>query len=324
MPEYDLIGDVHGSADKLDGLLDQLGWTKGPDGVRHPGQADRRVIFVGDLIDRGAGQRSVLTTVRAMVDAGTAQVVMGNHEFNAVCFATTDPATGRPLREHSDKNRAQHREFLEQLDQAERDEWIAWFRTLPLWLDLGDLRVVHACWHSDSIRVLSGLAGSEPNRLPADPETWARASTKGDSIWRAVEILLKGPEINLAQYGLPKFVDAGGHARGDARAAWWRSGATTVADLADLSANVKLEDGTPYPALPDLPCEPRDQTFAYSDDVPVVYGHHWREWEPTPHLDWTARTACVDFSAVKGGPLVAYSWRGESTIDPSHYVRFPR
>ena len=57
--------------------------------------------------------------------------------------------------------------------------------------------------------------------------------------------------------------------------------------------------------------------------MPVVYGHHWRRWAPDEHLDWTPRTACVDFSAVKGGPLVAYCWRGEPVIDPSHYVRTP-
>lgn len=322
MPSYDLIGDVHGSADKLDGLLDMLGWTTDPGGIRRHEQADRLAVFVGDLIDRGPDQRSVLTTVRSMVDAGTAQVVMGNHEFNAICFATIDPATGQPLREHSDKNCEQHSEFLEQLDEPDRDDWISWFKTLPLWLDLGDLRVVHACWHDDSIQLLRALGGAESNRLPSDPRIWVRACTKGDPIWQAVEILLKGPEINLARYGLPNFVDGGKHVRGDARAAWWRAGASTVSELIDLGPHMRLEDGSPYPGLPDTPCDPRDRSFAYSDDVPVIYGHHWREWEPTEHLDWTTRTACVDFSAVKGGPLVAYSWQGESVIDPSHYVHF--
>ena len=52
---------------------------------------------------------------------------------------------------------------------------------------------------------------------------------------------------------------------------------------------------------------------------PVFYGHYW--WEGVPHEleDWTAHTACVDCSAVKGGTLVAYRWDGEQEIDPGHF-----
>lgn len=320
---YDVIGDIHGDAQALSGLLNLLGWTSRSGSAHQHDERERQVVFVGDLIDRGSDHRSVLSMVKAMTDAGTAQVVMGNHEFNAICFATQDPVTSRPLREHSEKNRKQHREFLEQLGEVERDDWIAWFKTLPLWLDLDGLRIVHACWHNESIELLRSISGSGVNSLAPDIETWVCASTDGDPIWQAVEILLKGPEINLARYGLPNFVDSGGNRREDARAAWWRAGATTQAELIDLNAHTKLEDGSPYPPLPDAPCDPQDQTFSYSGDVPVIYGHHWRQWEPTEHLDWTTRTACVDFSAAKGGPLVAYTWRGESVINPSHYVRYP-
>lgn len=60
--------------------------------------------------------RSKVHTVRivqAMVAAGNAKVVMGNHEFNAIAWATPDPQ--RPdeaLRPHTDKNRHQHQCFL--------------------------------------------------------------------------------------------------------------------------------------------------------------------------------------------------------------------
>ena len=42
-------------------------------------------------IDRGSQQIKTLEVVRAMVDSGSAQMVMGNHEFNAISFATRDP-----------------------------------------------------------------------------------------------------------------------------------------------------------------------------------------------------------------------------------------
>jgi Calcineurin-like phosphoesterase len=103
-------------------------------------------VFVGDLIDRGPEQFEVLDAVRRMVDAGYAQVVLGNHEFNAMGYAVRDPATGRHLRPRSEKNRSQHAAFLAAVgeDSTYHWEWVDWFRHLPLPLDLGGIRVVHA------------------------------------------------------------------------------------------------------------------------------------------------------------------------------------
>ena len=63
------------------------------------------------------------------------------------------------------------------------------------------------------------------------------------------------------------------------------------------------------------------RSYVYDGTVPVFYGHYWRHGEPEHLHDWTDYTACVDFSAVKGGALTAYRWSGESRIDPRHYVR---
>ncbi len=94
MTSYDVIGDMHGHADKLTALLRKMDYSE-HDGVwRHP---TRQAIFVGDLIDRGPQQLETVDIVRRMVDAGTAQVVLGNHEFNAVAYATlSEVATPAP------------------------------------------------------------------------------------------------------------------------------------------------------------------------------------------------------------------------------------
>ncbi len=325
MRGYDIIGDIHGSGEKLLGLLELLGWR--PDGAGGHGhaEADRQVIFVGDLIDRGPDQRAVLQTVRSMVDAGRARIVMGNHELNAVGYATEHP--GRPgasLREHSVKNQRQHEAFLTQVDADERAHWIGWFATLPLWLDLDGVRVVHACWHQPSIDLLERTLGG--NRFPdgaAGLELWAAAHEQGSAIHQAIEVVLKGPELTLRDYGLPPFVDKGGDVRDAARVRWWYGDATSIRDLIDLPPATRQADGSAYPVIPATACSAADRSFAYRAAVPVVYGHHWRSWEPDEDLDWTQRTACVDFSAAKGGPLVAYCWRGEAEIDREHYVPYP-
>jgi hypothetical protein len=81
---YDIIGDIHGQADKLHALLAHMGYENRNGAYRHP---SRSAIFVGDFIDKGPQQIESVMTVRRMVEAGTAQAVMGNHEFNAIAWA---------------------------------------------------------------------------------------------------------------------------------------------------------------------------------------------------------------------------------------------
>ena len=149
---YDVIGDIHGEYDKLVALLAKLGYRETGGTWRHPA---RKALFVGDFIDRGPNQVKTVNLVRSMTDAGSALAVMGNHEFNAIAWFTPDPANpGEFLRPHfsekyGSKNREQHAAFLAEVEARPglHKEIIEWFLTLPLWLDLPGLRVVHACWH---------------------------------------------------------------------------------------------------------------------------------------------------------------------------------
>ena len=64
---YDIIGDIHGHADKLEELLLELGY-KEDDGVyQHP---ERTLISVGDLIDRGPYQKRSVDIIRKMCERG--------------------------------------------------------------------------------------------------------------------------------------------------------------------------------------------------------------------------------------------------------------
>ena len=315
MDGYDIIGDVHGCADQLEALLTKLGYRADSAGAfRHP---SRSLIFVGDLVDRGPGQLRVLELVKATADAG-AQVVMGNHEFNAVAYATEWPAgSGDFLRPHTAKNEKQHRSFLEQVRDEERTGYLDWFRTLPLWLDLDELRVVHACWHEETIHAVERDLGS--NRFSTDNQ-WARSANGTDPLYGAIETLLKGPELSLVDHGQPPYQDKDGHRREQARICWWNSG-STLRELALLEGNFTTEDGEPYPEPPDDQVSDVARSYVYEGTVPVFFGHYWRTGTPEESVDWTATTACLDFSAVKGGAMTAYRWSGESKIAPAHFVQ---
>jgi protein phosphatase len=78
---FDIIGDIHGCFDELKQLLEKLHYTikhNGNDVITHP--KGRRLVFVGDLVDRGPNSPDVLRLVMNSVAAGTAFCVNGNHE----------------------------------------------------------------------------------------------------------------------------------------------------------------------------------------------------------------------------------------------------
>ena len=85
---FDIIGDVHGCFDELVDLLTKLGYSlepqsNGTTSSRYSVKAPegRKVIFLGDLVDRGPKISEVLRLVMNMVDAGTALCVPGNHDI---------------------------------------------------------------------------------------------------------------------------------------------------------------------------------------------------------------------------------------------------
>ncbi|MEM9556948.1 MAG: polynucleotide kinase-phosphatase [Acidobacteriota bacterium] len=81
---FDIIGDIHGCADELESLLKQLGYESDSDGgpPRHP--EGRRVVFLGDVVDRGPRILDSYRIVRAMVENSGALCVPGNHDIKLV------------------------------------------------------------------------------------------------------------------------------------------------------------------------------------------------------------------------------------------------
>jgi len=306
---YDLIGDIHGYADPLVRLLDKLGYAE-QDGVwRHP---TREVVFLGDFIDRGPHQREVIDVVRPMIDSGAALAVMGNHEFNALAFHTPHPDTGEPLRPWSKKNRDQHDAFITAYAGREDEmrETLDWFRTLPLWLDLGALRVIHACWDP---HLLSEVRAEVDGQHLTD-ELLVAGSEPGTWQHEAIDSLLKGKEIDLPEGKSMR--DKGGNQRHRIRVRWWDSHATTYRE-----AHFGPESAETH--IPDDPIQ-GDHLVEYShDDPPCFVGHYWLEGEPAP---LAPNIACLDYSVAKeGGKLVAYRWNdGDVELTKDKFVAVDR
>lgn len=83
---FDIVGDVHGCFDELVELISKLGYemTTVNETYAVTAPAGRRLVFVGDLVDRGPGTVQVLRLVSAMVESGQAFCVPGNHDIKLV------------------------------------------------------------------------------------------------------------------------------------------------------------------------------------------------------------------------------------------------
>lgn len=301
---YDVIGDVHGQDGKLRAMLGELGYRERSGAYRHP--EGRTAVFVGDLIDRGPGQVEAVGLVRRMADAGSGRVVMGNHELNAIGYATRDAKGTGWLRAHSAKNEAQHGAFLGQVgwDTPLHRELVAWFRTLPVALDLGGIRVCHAWW--DGERAASAAKASDDSG--ALDEDFLRASfIEGEEAHEILEGLTKGLEVELPE-GCD-FVDHAGAVRTSVRVRWWDDEATTFRRAAVLPEDQRQ-------SVPDAEL-PTDVEMGNRSRVPVFVGHYWLTGRPGRQ---NANTAVLDYGAALDGPLVAYRWDGEPELSDDHFV----
>jgi hypothetical protein len=318
---YDIIGDIHGHADALKALLADLGYRETGGAWRHSG---RQALFVGDFIDRGPKQRESVELVRRMVDAGSARAVMGNHEFNAIAWFLPDPDhPGEYLRKHfsasyGDKNRRQHRAFLAEVEGTPlHEECVRWFSSLPLFLDLPELRVIHACWHRAALEYLRPYLGADHRLAPEimvpasrEPKDNAEKDDPELTVFKAVEAVLKGIEIPLP--ASCAFCDEEGYVWNRVRVRWWDREATDYRRAAILPGKTRAR-------LPERPVPPH-ALIGHDGGTPVFVGHYWLSGAPVPLSD---QVACVDFSVAKGGKLVAYRWDGEPTLTARqfHWVR---
>ena len=308
---YDLIGDVHGEYDILIALLKSLGYTQNQGVWR---KYNHVAIFVGDLIDRGPEQLLTVNLVRKMVEAGDALCIMGNHELNAIAWATPDPL--KPdnfLRIHNAKNSKQHEAFLREVKgKPLHMELIDWFKTLPLWLDLGGVRIVHACWNNYYMQELQiNLGLSDRQTLPEDLLVVSTRENKDKNLkhpaFTAVEAICKGLEADLpnGQY----FIDKDLQKRHEIRIKWWQDEFSTYREAALAPINIVNN-------IPDIPFL-KDKRLENYRGVPVFFGHYSLQEEP---CIFTHKVACLDYRIEGKTTLVAYRWQGEPELDNKNIV----
>lgn len=305
---YDLIGDVHGCAVSLRMLLETLGYRRVRGAYRHP---RRQAVFVGDIVDRGPRIREAVNLVREMEEAGSARIVMGNHEYNFLCYCTP----GRPgsgvdyLRSHTPRHHRIIKETLAEYERhpQERQDVLDWILGMPLFLELEDFRVIHACWPQVLLDRFRAEYGG--NRIDLD---FLHRSVEPDSFeFELMDRALRGTHLKLPDGEV--ILSKDGFRRRFFRTKFWAVQPQHYADV------VFQPDPLPeHVARRPLRAVDRQALLRYGpDEKPLFIGHYWREGEPEPI---TGNIACLDYSAVKWGKLVAYRFDHEKQIDPAKFV----
>ena len=134
---YDIIGDVHGCLDALWRLCAVLGY----DTAFHHAQG-RRLVFLGDLINRGPNSLGVLSLVSRLVSQGRALITLGNHDdamLRWLCGEPVDIAKGGLAQTIAQMEARMDKKFFNKAAAA-----LYQHAPLYLLLDGGDLIVAHA------------------------------------------------------------------------------------------------------------------------------------------------------------------------------------
>lgn len=294
----DLIGDVHGCASLLIRLLERLGYTQDRDGVwSHP---ERRVLFLGDLLDRGPEIVETIDLARRMVSAGHAEMILGNHEISALnaFFMRGEVRIPRI-----------HKETIEQYSSHHElwRETLKWLLERPLCIVNEHFRAVHACW-PDSLA--KRFLEAHPNGR-IDRGMLIRSNDPQSLSHQLFNILTRGPQLRLPEHR--SMLSRDGTVRRTFRTSFWHKNPEFYQDVVFQ----------PDPLPDDIAERPLDEdarrrlVYYGEDEPPLFFGHYWREGTPSlirPNL------VCLDYSGVKGGSLVAYRFDGEKTLDNAKLV----
>lgn len=301
---YDIVGDIHGHYDLLLKLLSELGYQNNGETFSHP---ERKIIFTGDIINRGPKIRATVSLVRKMVETGNAYCILGNHELNAILYSTLDK-NGKLLRRRLPRFKLPLMKTLDEYQnhREELKDTIKWFRKLPLYLDFGDLRIVHGGWNDNYIETVKKYMKGEIRLRKSFLKTYLI----NYELNTAINGLIKGAEFQLPKDLLLK--DNKGMVRRNFRIKWWEplEGKT----FKDIAFGNRFE----LPAY-TIPLEVLPKITPYPITAPPVFlGHYCLKKKA---LIFQGNICCIDTCVIKSQKLTCYRWNGEKTLVKENLVQ---
>ncbi len=315
----DIIGDIHGELTALLALLERLGY----DGQgQHPD--DRKLVFVGDLVDRGPDSHGVVRLVQSLVKQGNAHVILGNHELNLLIDDIKD-GSGWFFDERLEQDLKNYAPF-QRTPENERKSIKDFLRRQPIALVRDDIRIVHAAWTTSAINAVSVIP---IGTIVEQYKLWdyvAQSSAESSGLYqRYLAEKERWADALEDELHPPPFLHA---------IAEYEAMQQMVNPLKVLTSGVEQQASTAFFAGNRWRFSDRTNWWDdYDDTVPVVIGHYWRmlnprkkenmprytqlfqDIEPTAWHGKHRNVFCVDFS-------VGARWRDRKAEHPIEASRF--
>jgi hypothetical protein len=258
----DIIGDIHGEYSALLALLQQLGYNQ-----HGQHNKNRKLVFVGDLCDRGPDSHSVIKLVQHLMLQGNAQAVLGNHEINLLIDDVKD-GSGWFFDERYERDLKNYAPFI-RTPLNERQAVKDFLRSLPVALWRDDIRVVHAAWTTPAIEAIASIpVGSVVEQFQA----WnciAKSTAKASGLFQRYKDEKKQWSKELEDEQCPPpFLHS---------IAEYEAMQQMFNPLKVLTSGVEQKADTAFFAGNRWRFSDRVSWWNdYNDTVPVVIGHYWR------------------------------------------------
>jgi hypothetical protein len=241
-----------------------------------------------------------------MVEAGSALAILGNHEYGSILYHIKDD-NGTFMSRHISGNRNQIQKTLTVYKDFS-EEWqghLKWMRTLPFFLDLGEIRIAHAYWNDNEIAALKEYLPEGILKKKFLREMHKKRPDMAVIVYK----LLKGLEFKCPKDLIIKC--SKGLSRKIFTLNWW----TNPVDKTFR----QLYFGNKF-ILPDyhFPIELAPSYEPYSEELPIVFFGHYCLSEGPEIVQ--KNICCLDSCVVTSGKLSAYRWSGEKELKAENLV----
>lgn len=302
---FDIVGDIHGHSDILVQLLQKLNHLDNNENVIDNPHG-RKLIFCGDLINRGPDTPKVLAIVKSLHDKGYAEVIPGNHEFFSLFYHLYGKEEFiQPY--ISKKAIAFFEHTMIQFRGKEKDwsMYMDWFMGFPMFIENNSLRVIHALWDDSYIQYLK----ENLKNISVGEVIKQIAENKNLDLLYKTNKLLRGREIKFEKEEQKQL----GLYYQKMRTKWWLQDGEY--NFAEYFLNI------PEKSKQFLKGYGTKHELRHAGDLPLFFGHY--SIETTPYLT-SPQFCCLDFGVANGGPLIAYQFDGKTVLSKEKLIAIYR
>ena len=181
-------------------------------------------------------------------------------------------------------------------------QFIPWIKSLPLFLEFAEFRVVHAAWHYSSIEKLA--------RHTLIDDSFLKSTLRSNSEnKKAVKTILQGIKVSIPEEIL--YLDRFGIRRKKARIRWWEKNKKIITGKNLFPASDKLLN-LEFEMNDEVRCEEYD-----GNEKPVFCGHYCL---PSEESKVNNNVVCLDGCVTCDKVLWAYQHSTQKTINEKNLV----